>query len=383
MTDPIVAGYIANLGSDLTLGVLGMLGRRLREALKGTPRQQALKRCYQAATIAFLPENDPASESYRPILQHFFAQPAVQAELAKLVKGREPDQEILIEFFEEATAKVDGLPLYDFPTRLAAAVEAFLEIAEEEEALAEVIQTTQLRDAAKSLREIAPDVRVIRQVMQQPNETTIPIPQNISPALRRAVVALDSEYPEIRKSNIKTIANSSDPMAFEILMLAVKHPTLDVRANALFELVSFSNNPRMIPTLIEVLDGDDRGIWNQACNKLPQFGQSAIPKLLEALFHQNPKVRYGVVVILGKIGDPVAVPNLIKALQDEDANVRCGAAKALGEIKDTTAVSALAQLLSDTAIPEWTGRRVCDAADVALQQIGTPEALAARQGYNG
>ena len=101
MLDPsgFYSEYLASMAADLTLRVLNSVGRRLRETIKDTPRLQALVRCYQAGAAAMLPENDPVREIYHPILRDFFAQPAVDAELAKLIKGRQPDQETLAEAF--------------------------------------------------------------------------------------------------------------------------------------------------------------------------------------------------------------------------------------------------------------------------------------------
>ncbi len=172
MVDPSGFGteYLAGLAAELTLRVLDALGRRLRESIQGTPREQALVRCYQAGSAALLPEDDPDRENYLPILQDFFDQPAAQAELAKLVRGREPDQETLAEAFEEAIHGRD-LPPFDFRARLAAFVEAFLQAVELEPELADTVQVAQLRDATRSLRNLVQDVNAIRRVVEQTSGT--------------------------------------------------------------------------------------------------------------------------------------------------------------------------------------------------------------------
>jgi formylglycine-generating enzyme required for sulfatase activity len=142
MIDP--AGYLANLGSDLTLEVLKALRRRAEEFVQGTPKYQALKRCYGAAEAVLLPPGDPLFETYHPLLQAFLAEPQVAAELAKLVKGRSPDVPQLVELFTDVSHG-RGLPPIDIEARLAAAIEAFLQMAEAEEALQGAIRTAQLR----------------------------------------------------------------------------------------------------------------------------------------------------------------------------------------------------------------------------------------------
>jgi formylglycine-generating enzyme required for sulfatase activity len=172
MLDPPTLGgsfaaeYMAGLAAELTLRVLDSLGRRLGEAIRGTPRQQALARCYQAGAAALLPEDDPLRAASLPVLQAVFARSDAQAELAKLVKGREPDRETLAEAFDEAS-EGRSLPEFDFPARLAAFVEAFLQAAEQEPELAGTIQTAQLRDATASLRALATDVGAIRRAVEQ------------------------------------------------------------------------------------------------------------------------------------------------------------------------------------------------------------------------
>ena len=148
----------------MTPSVLDTLGGRLHQAIEGTPRQQALERCYQAALAALLPADDPHRESYQPLLEAFVRASAVIAELAKLVRGRAPDQETLMESLAELTEGHD-LPPFDVSARLAASVEAFLQVVEQEPALAETIQIAHLRDATQSLRTMATDVSAIRQAV--------------------------------------------------------------------------------------------------------------------------------------------------------------------------------------------------------------------------
>ena len=171
MLDPITTGYLADVAANVTASILGVLGNRLRQAIEATPRQKALEHCYQAALAAWLPADDPLSKTYQPHLRAFVDEPAVTAELAKLVRGRAPDQETLVENFAEFT-EGRGLPSFDFSTRLGAGVEAFLQVAEQEPELAETIQTAQLRDATQLLRAVATDVNAIRQAVEVARPST-------------------------------------------------------------------------------------------------------------------------------------------------------------------------------------------------------------------
>ncbi len=171
MLDPITTGYLADVAANVTASLLDFLGGRLRQSIEATPRQKALERCYQAALAAWLPADDPLSKPYQPVLKAFVDERAVIAEFAKLVRGRAPDQETLVESFADVT-EGRGLPPFDFSARLGAGVEAFLQVAEQEPELAETIQTAQLRDTTQVLRSVATDVNAIRQAMEVARPST-------------------------------------------------------------------------------------------------------------------------------------------------------------------------------------------------------------------
>lgn len=165
--------YTGGIAVELTVGVLRAVGQRLRDWIQGTPREQALIRCYQAASTALLPQGHPAQEAYLSVVREFLAQPAVEAEMAKLVKGRTPDVDTLADAFEEAQHVTEELPPFDFRARLAASVEAFLDAAESEPDLHDTIQTAQLRDAVTHLESLDRGVRVIEREMTKPAKVPV------------------------------------------------------------------------------------------------------------------------------------------------------------------------------------------------------------------
>lgn len=165
MTDPITAGFAANVASALTMATLGLTRKSLRQAILGTPKEEALRRCYQAAAEALLPQSDPLRPVYAAPLRDFLNEQLSSAEFAKLIRGQEPDLDTLVEAFEDEMAGQE-LPPFDFQTRIAEFVQTFLLAAEQETALAETIRTAQLREATRSLRDLAGNVEAILQALQ-------------------------------------------------------------------------------------------------------------------------------------------------------------------------------------------------------------------------
>ena len=119
-------------------------------------------------------------------------------------------------------------------------------------------------------------------------------------------------------------------------------------------------------------------VLNAAAGALNEIGDTAVPKLLDALEHSSSYGRRGAAYALGRIGEATTVPRLLDALTDSDEGVRWSVADALGKIGDPRAVPGLIELLSDTAdVKYWKGGRVSESAAEALERIGTSEALLA------
>jgi HEAT repeat protein len=94
-----------------------------------------------------------------------------------------------------------------------------------------------------------------------------------------------------------------------------------------------------IPALIEALEH-----WNtqeKAIIALRNIGELAIAPLIQALGHNNWRVREGAAIVLRWTKDARAVEALIEALQDKNPHVRKQVAAALDQIDDPRAVGPL------------------------------------------
>ena len=144
-----------------------------------------------------------------------------------------------------------------------------------------------------------------------------------------------------------------------------------------------------VERLIKQLQDQDVNVRMNAIRALMLIGtpaaikaaEGAIPFLIQQLQNDQDKwVRMLAAMALGPIGEGAvnAVPALIQALQDQDVSVRYYAAYALGKIGQDAkdAVPALIQALQNDH--NVRGR---DSATIALEKIGTPEALKAVKEY--
>ncbi len=135
------------------------------------------------------------------------------------------------------------------------------------------------------------------------------------------------------------------------------------------------DSPTVI-ALIDMLRDEDASLRRRAVVALGEtrsVGRDAIPELVEVLEDKDEVVRREAARALGKLGASAAVPSLVVALSDApDDLVRVSAAEALGRI-GRRAIVAIPALIAALKHPD---DGVCDAAAVALLQIGLPAAPA-------
>jgi HEAT repeat protein len=130
-----------------------------------------------------------------------------------------------------------------------------------------------------------------------------------------------------------------------------------------------------VPGLMVVLRDGDVTVQKEASEALFKIGLPAVVGLTEALTDGDWTVRVSAAKLLGEMGDSSAVPGLIGLLRDDYSDVRKTAADALGRLGDVEAVAALVEALYD---PDSID--VCCAAADALASIGDGSAVPALTG---
>ncbi|BAZ47776.1 HEAT domain protein repeat-containing protein [Nostoc sp. NIES-4103] len=132
-----------------------------------------------------------------------------------------------------------------------------------------------------------------------------------------------------------------------ILLQALNHQDFRVRYHAAFALGNIGSEMEVV-ALIEAVKDENCFVRSMAIEALGELGSiKAVSALIEAVSDDKPFIRSRAVEALGKIGSDKAVSTLIKALNDEKYFVRLKVAEALGKIGNKTAVTALIGAFND------------------------------------
>lgn len=207
--------------------------------------------------------------------------------------------------------------------------------------------------------------------------------------------AVQGNQAGLRWAAAQALGYISGDDSIRCLLECLDKSDLQTRENATRSLGQLKDK-QAIPGLLAVLnDQSHRGeapyekIREVAAWALGSIGDpnpDVIAGLTLAANSLNVMVCQAAVEALGVIGDLSGVPGLLQAFNSNaDSTVRAAAALALGDLRATDAVGVLIpKLRLDTkdakrrlGKAEFNGKRVCDCIAWALQQIGTPEALAA------
>ncbi len=207
---------------------------------------------------------------------------------------------------------------------------------------------------------------------------------SIGPAATAAVGALveklRDENPEVRgyaAYALGRIGDGSDAVVEGLSQLAFDRAAL-VRRAALRALQRLNPpSEKVMPLVLKILEQGDASIIAPALQTLAEQGEAALPRLCQAL--QHDQACYWACLALAELGPKAgaAVPHLKSVLQHKDPEVRMQALAALGEI-GSAAQPLVPDIIAALKNDEAGGVRY--AAAFALGRIGTtPEATAALQ----
>jgi HEAT repeat protein len=157
-------------------------------------------------------------------------------------------------------------------------------------------------------------------------------------ALVRALGSVATNINEdwhVRISAIRALGATGDPAATDALMTTLLDFCPAIRWNAANALGGFSDDPRVVDSLLDALHSDTLYIREAAIRSLGRIGsRKAVPRLIERLASRSFAIRFSAIISLGEIKDADAIPYLTMiAERDADALLRNEALSALGKIK--------------------------------------------------
>ena len=161
--DPVTvfaAPFLTGLAANLATNMLNLAGRYLKQSLGGTEKENAFKRCVEAAVAAAVASAKVTSREERDlvedILSGFFKDEYTARELIGLLSGKPPNMLELRASFEEAGYVSDRVPGLKFEQAAEAFKAGFVEAALSEPLIREIIQ----------VREIVGQTQIQRQILE-------------------------------------------------------------------------------------------------------------------------------------------------------------------------------------------------------------------------
>jgi hypothetical protein len=139
----------------------------------------------------------------------------------------------------------------------------------------------------------------------------------------------------VRISAIRVLGDTGDPAATDALMTALLDFCPAIRWNAANALGGFTDDPRVVDSLLEALHSDTIYVREAAIRSLGRIGsRKAVPRLIERLGSRSFAIKSSAILSLGEIRDADAIPYLKEvAEQDADALLRSEALSAIGKIE--------------------------------------------------
>jgi HEAT repeat protein len=153
-------------------------------------------------------------------------------------------------------------------------------------------------------------------------------------ALSSVATNLNEDW-HIRISAIRVLGNTQNPAATDALMTTLLDFCPAIRWNAANALGGFTDDPRVVDSLLKALHYETIYIREAAIRSLGRIGSSkAVPRLIELLNSPSFAIKSSAIVSLGQIGDTGAIPHLkLIAQQDADPLLRSQAQSALAKIE--------------------------------------------------
>jgi HEAT repeat protein len=174
------------------------------------------------------------------------------------------------------------------------------------------------------------------------------VPEGAEAVVPGLVDLLDYSVHDVRMAAIWTLGaigptlNTPEPRTAAVNgLLGVLCDSKNVICQQTIWALRAISDVRAVPGLLESLRHPNSFIWQAAAEALGQMGDVPRPALLALLDDEQPHLRKAAAQALGWMGHPDAVPHLVKCLSDPDQGVRRRARWALEQIDTPEALAAL------------------------------------------
>ncbi|MDH3750954.1 MAG: HEAT repeat domain-containing protein [Gammaproteobacteria bacterium] len=148
--------------------------------------------------------------------------------------------------------------------------------------------------------------------------------------------------------------------------------------------IGYLNARDYVPTLVDLLEHEDRQVVNMAGGGLAKMADSRDVRYLDRIYpvldHEYLLARMSAIEVIGVIGSSESTKFLLERLSDEEPAAKWQIARALGRIGDVRALPALKQFqqavqLMDHSVPNKGGVRGSDPHPESLEAVAE-EAIA-------
>lgn len=190
--------------------------------------------------------------------------------------------------------------------------------------------------------------------------------------VRIGITGSKPEYERARKE-LQLIGQSAVDELIEVL-----NERDEVLSQLAVEVLVPIGDMRALPHIVAAMGDEDDQVYEVATWGASEFGEAAIPLLMDALKSSNARLRAKSAEAMVKIPFLDITQLMVNLLQDTDAEVRRVALFALGNIGDRTVVEHIIPLLRGPAQDEKVNRTTASyAAQVLKVNLPTPESLEA------
>ncbi len=156
---------------------------------------------------------------------------------------------------------------------------------------------------------------------------------------------LRNDAPEVRRAAAQALADAGDEDACHALHTALNDSYKGVMVDSLFALSRIGCSDIFDP-IVNALKSEDLPVRLGACKAISESGSTQYTEPLFSVLHDS-RMQKEVLKVLGELKDPASLNPIVNLLTSNDSTIRLNALKALLKIDGTLDVTAILECLGD------------------------------------